>query len=183
MQKLEFAIRFLTVIALLGASLYFGISGYLSVDVKTFKAKADAARIEPFKVGNTEYNNTYEFLYEQNDDLIQKLFPYLKEIPESLALIITALAFGMLGGLARLIKQTTFDGLSLLQVKFLSLPVFGMLSGIFVLGITYVIPTILVEGDQKIRSETLIFLSLFAGLLCDKFYEWLNGIFENIFKN
>lgn len=163
-------------------SLYFGISGYLVVDLIALHDKAIESKIDTVKVGDTAYPNKYYLLYADDKVTIQNKFPYLKDTTESLALIITALAFGAIGGLTRILNQFTFENKPLDQIKVNSLILLGSLSGIFILGITYVIPTILVSGDQKIRPETLIFLSLFSGLFSEKFYSWLSQNFNTFFK-
>lgn len=173
---------YLFVLLFLFASLYYGISGYLSVDLKNLKEKAEASKVDSVTVGDTRYVNKYYFLYTHNTEIVEELFPYLKNVTEPLALIITAVAFGALGGVSRIFIEATFENVRLSEVKIFYLPILGMLCGIFVLGITYVIPTILAAGDQKVRPETLIFLALFAGASSKKFFAWLDSAFSSIFK-
>lgn len=167
------------ILAWLVISLYFGISGYLAVDLIHQSEKAEREKSKPFTVGVLEYSNEYIFSYE----MVIKIFPYLNKLTGSLALVMTAMAFGALGGVTRLLKQIAFEKLSTENVNFISIPLIGMLSGIFILGVAYVIPTILVAGDQRIRPETLLFLSLFSGLFSSRFYGWLSNNFNSIFKS
>jgi hypothetical protein len=177
------SLKGLVVLSWLLLSLYFGVSGYLTVDLLNLIDKAKQVKSEPIIVDETEYENRYAFLYAYNYENTIAIFPYLKKLPDSLALIITAMAFGALGGVTRILKQMAFENISIDSIKFISIPLVGMLSGIFILGVTYVIPTILVSGDQKIRPETLVFLSLFSGLFSKRFYDWLSTNFNSIFKN
>lgn len=175
--------RHLMLLTFLLVSLYFGISGYLSVDLKNLKEKAETAKVDSVTVGDTRYANKYYFLYIYNTENVEKLFPYLEGIPEAFALIITAVAFGALGGVSQIFIQAAFGGAALADIRILYLTIVGMLCGIFVLGITYVVPTIFASGDQKVRAETLIFLALFAGVYSEKFFGWLDIRFDSVFKS
>ncbi|GEM_PF-854307 len=180
-------IRVLIVVFWLIPSLYFGVGGYISIDLMDQKTKylispSDSLINVAIAGINMDFKNYEHFKYEVNYQSSKNYFPWIDDFSDTFSVLVTALSFGIIGGLTRLLKQICFDeDKSILTVKVLSIPLLGMLSGIIMLGFSYLLPTLIVSGDQSIRPTTLIFLTLFAGLFSRKFYAWLNRSFDKIF--
>ena len=164
------------------SGLYYGVGGYMSIVLLDQKEKAELGQDVGLKIDDTIYRNMDQYKWFHNKKQLETVFPWLIKVPQSLAIIIAALSFGILGGVTRLIKQIAFDdGVTLENIRAVSIPTLGMLSGIIMLGVTFIIPTVLTSGEQELRPTTLIFLTLFAGLFAKRFYEWLSTCFHIIF--
>jgi hypothetical protein len=168
----------------LALGLYYGISGYLAIDVNSNLKAVNELRGDTTSVviEDTKYKSPRQYSLIKDKEQIANTFPYLQGIPDNLCVVLAALSFGVLGSITLLFKELAFDtNVSIANSRIFSIPLLGMLSGLFILGLTYLIPTIFVSGDNAVRPEVLVFLSLFAGLFCGQFYEWLNGSFIRIF--
>jgi hypothetical protein len=178
-----------TIILLLWLSigLYFGIGGLsrAKLDETLEKLEEDKIELTKNKI-NVSYDGlTFETKYELNYYLeaesIETSFPWATRISSFMGLIFTSFSFGLIGSLISIIKEVVFQNLEINRTKYISYPLLGILTGLVVLGLSYLLPTILIENQNQLRPITLMFLSLFAGMFCEKFYEKLSVYFNNIF--
>ena len=178
------SILFLSICAL--SSLYFGIGGSLKTENYNEVGKNhnfnDTTQVTD--TDNVVYKNYAEMLLHHEDSQALNIFPWIIYLPDFVATIITACFFGMLGGVILVIKKIAIYNEAIESINFVSLPILGFFTGLVVLGINYIIPTILVSGDTKIRPITLLFLCLFAGMFSNDFYSFLaKAIHKKVFKN
>lgn len=168
------------------AGMYFSVSGYLAIELNASLQALKDAKTDTtvMKVGDVTYASMIQYNLIKDKNTLQETFPYLKGFPDTFCMIVSALSFGLLGSITLLFRELAFDSkVTIINARVFSIPFLGMLSGLFILGLTYLVPTILVSGEQNVRPEVLIFLSLFAGLFCNQFYEWLHESFDRIFPS
>ncbi len=114
----------------------------------------------------------------------ENIFPLVKIIPSFFGLILTAMCFGMIGSLISILLRIVGDQYTKPgEVKYISEPVLGLFTGLCVLGISYVLPTILVSKSDTLRPITLMFLALFFGIYSKNFFEKLASLFPKFFKS
>lgn len=131
-------------------------------DDMTFKSDADALKAKELKKAET-------------------FCGWIFKLPDPSATFITALCFGYLGGVLGVFKRTQMENLPL-DLNSTWRPMFSMLSGILVLGLTYILPTVLSSGQAEPRPMTLMFLCLFAGVYNTEFYAWVQSKITTVFK-
>ncbi len=167
--------------------LYFGLGGLTKarLDETLLNLEQDKEKLVKDTINITyddlDFSNQYEFQYYREAESVEKIFPWTMQLSSFFILIITALSYGLLGGVVSLIKEIVFDRKVANEQQVWSVPVLGLLTGITVLGISYLLPTVLVKNGGEIRPVTLMFLCLFGGMYSRNLYEKLNGYFNKIF--
>lgn len=162
---------------------FFGAGGYALIDLEIQKLEAEKNPADSVmrSVGKVTFKNKKLAQIYIQERSLKKMF-LLKDIPELILFLVTASCFGLLGGCVNLIKQMAFEDKKLIELKIVSIPILGLFCGLLILGISYLVPTLLVSGEIIVRPVSLIFLSLFAGLFSKKFHEWIHSKFSDFFK-
>jgi len=164
---------------------YFGIGGCLPEENRNEVSKThDFNDTRPVIIGKVSYRNAAEYLLAQENDRSAIIFPWVDALPSFVANVITACSFGMLGGIISIIKRVALLKENLSDINCFAIPVLGFFTGLVVLGLNYIIPTILVSGNTQIRPISLLFLCLFAGVYANEFYSFLTKtIGDKVFNN
>jgi hypothetical protein len=169
-------------------SLYFGIGGIISINLNEIeKQREQASQTDNVAVNYDGINfknkdELFSYLNIQKNQNISKFFWWVDDLTDFGALVVTACFFGMLGGVISVINNVAINDKKLEDLHYFSVPISGFLSGIVVLGITYLIPTILVQKSDNIRSMSLMFLCLFGGIKSKELYEKVDKYFNKLFK-
>lgn len=129
------------------------------------------------------YISVDHYSTSQEIDKTMDFFKFIDMFPSLLLLVITACSFGLLGGTIKIIRDTVFNSIPISETKYVLVPLLGLLSGLIIFALSYIIPIVLVSGENEVRKTTLMFLSLFAGIMVDKFYFWLETLFNKLFKS
>jgi len=162
-------------------SLYLGIGGCLKTENYNFVSGQynfnDTTKVIDIS-NDLPYSNYAELKLANEDNKSAKIFPFLSIIPGYMGLILTACFFGMLGGIISILKDIALENIKPEDTKYFSIPLLSFFTGLVILGINYIIPTILVIGENKIRPITLLFLSLFAGIYTRQFYQFISSIIK-----
>jgi hypothetical protein len=109
------------------------------------------------------------------------LFAWTYNLPASLPLFITAIAFGILGGIANVVYKAIGGEVQTTQRLVLK-PLFGGFIGLMILGISYVLPAVLTVNEDKVRPISLAFLCLYAGAFSNHVYLWLEDKIKSVFS-
>jgi len=174
--------------------LYFGIGGIVTIqlnDIKDDKHKlgiSDSSTVTNATDTNSVIYNDISFknkaaLKEYLNSLpaenFDKVYSFFDNIPDFMAQIITAFAFGLLGSIIRIILSVAYDKKRIQDVSHISQPLLGMLTGLVVMGVSYVIPTLLSKNSINVDPISLMFFSLFVGIYNKEFYDKLSSFFIN----
>ncbi|MCD6067902.1 MAG: hypothetical protein K0S33_2728 [Bacteroidetes bacterium] len=185
MKKKFPAIFSLTFFALV--SLYFGLGGALNTEIyNQISAKYDFKDTIKAKDFETKviYSNKAEMMLVKEYDKSKKIFPFIAALPDYIGYLLTACFFGMLGGIISILKGIALDKAKPEDSNYVSIPLLSFFTGLVILGLSYLVPTLLVEGSNKIKPITLLFFSLFAGMYSRHFYEFLTHVAQTkLFKN
>lgn len=171
-------------------ALYFGFSGLCALHLEEQIAKLDEKREELQKITmNLEIDdsppltNKYDYEYYMQVSRYDKIFPLVKSIPSFLGLILTAMFFSLLGAIVKIILGIVKNEYSVSNpIRYFSEPVLGFFTGICVLGISYVLPSIFAFNTGTTRPVTLMFFSLFCGIYARNFFDKLAELFSKFFK-
>lgn len=91
-------------------------------------------------------------------------------LPEKLIVLLSACFLGLLGMLLNTLKETVYDKKEIFPTEVLQRSLLGFLSGVLVVVLSYVIPSIITQTNElKIRTETLISFSLLVGIFFEPF--------------
>ncbi|MGX1930189.1 hypothetical protein [Flagellimonas sp. 2504JD4-2] len=166
-----------------GIALYFGIGGYVALDIED---KHKKAREQPEKIVDyhgIEFKN--EAIAQVHSDEVKAMGYFrilLNNLPTNLLYLFTAMAFGVLGVITRINKEIAMDKVLFKDIEVYFSPILGLMIGILILAISRIIPNLLVDGESNVEPLTLAFLSLIAGFSSKQFYEWLVKSTQSIFK-
>ncbi len=177
----------LTLWALLG--LFFGISGIsrvkLEEDLQALQAKKDELSKKQIKLelDGVPFTDEYSYEYYTTINPYVSLFPWFFKVPSIIGIISTAMSFGLLGAIGNIILLLTKKEITINEAKVWSNPILGIFIGIAVLGLSYILPNLLVVNSGTIRPFTLMFLAFFCGLFSQRFLEILSNFFSKFFKS
>lgn len=164
---------------------YFGSAGYtkLKIDELNNMGKS-SGQVKSVSIGKITFQNSYFMKAYLEEIKAIKYFPeFFLSIPNILVFLITACSFGVLGALTFLVKIIAIDGELLINLKVVSVPLLGALTGIIVLGLATTVPVLLISGESELKPLTLIFLCFFGGFYNSKFFNWLNDTIGNLFPS
>lgn len=108
---------------------------------------------------------------------------FITIVPYFALLFLGAGASGCLGSTARLIYDHVKGSESIGTAKFLSQPALGFFIGIMILAISFVIPTIFVQGESSLNFTSTILLGFFAGIFSDHFFNGIRKLVGNLIKS
>ncbi len=184
-----------TLVISISASLYFGVQGLLLLkyeeEFTTIKAIGENANFSDttkiIKYDKHIFPNQAEFeLYLKKETLERfTLWKSANGYPAYFLLIVTSCSFSLLGASVLMVRNLLAKTPLTLRESVLY-SILGLMTGIIILGIADIVPTILVEQtgvNGKIRPVTLVFLSFFGGLYIHRFYSWADSRFSVIFKS
>jgi len=191
-MRLPAILYYLFIGIVVSAGLYVGIGGMGRAQYKLeyqdllSRKPAPDDNIPVTAKGLTFKNQLERMRFDKADesDRFNSIFVGIDAIPDLIALILTACSFSMLGAVTNLVyllfigkRERSFRALA-------GSMILGALTGLFVVGLTYIIPTALVKlDDAQIRPISLMFTSLFAGFSFVRFYEKVSKYFEKIVGN
>jgi len=165
------------------ASLYFGTGGYNYITIRNELSKVETTNdtVRVVYRGITFSNKSYLDIYLE-EQANSSLYPLINTLPTSMLILITVFSFGILGSVTNLIKQIAIDGKKIEELKYISEPLLGMLTGLIIIGLSYLIPNTLAINDIELKPMSLLFLSLFSGYFSIRFYLFLAKVFDKLFK-
>jgi hypothetical protein len=175
------AILFATLLGI--ASGYFSAAGWVIANLDNeVSEKTDESGKKSGEVvyQGISFSSIYDARAAIDKDQITSLFKWTYNLPASLPLFITALSFGILGGIANVIYKAIGGEVQTNQRVVLK-PLFGGLIGLMVLGMTYVLPAVLTVDNSKVRPVSLAFLSMYAGAFSTHVYLWLEEKIKTLF--
>lgn len=175
------------------AGLYFGIASWTKINYDQLVAQAQEAQSkvncdDPNHTGYQDSDGieycTLEDVYAANQlTLMEQIhLDWIFYLPDPLPFILSAVAFGILGAMVRIIRTATslkdFPELhSLLQA-----PVLGGVTAIMLLGISYIFPYLFTDTNILLKPQVQPFLSLFAGVFSEHVQKWFQSVMEKNFK-
>jgi hypothetical protein len=98
-------------------------------------------------------------------------FPYIIDLPQSLSLMLAALAFGAVGGTIRAAYDCV-AGNALLTSRAYAIQGLGALTGIVILAFSYIVPTVFAESETVVRPIALLFFCILGGMFYDQIFAW-----------
>ena len=110
------------------------------------------------------------------------LITFITILPYFALLFLGAGASGSLGSTARVFYDQIKESKSISSAKYFSLPISGFFIGIMVLAISFVIPTVFVEGNTTLNFTSTVLISFFAGIFNDSFFEGFKKLTSNFFQ-
>lgn len=178
----------------IGGSLYFGVQGLLLLkyqeeylEIKAIGENANFSdKTKIVKYDEYIFPNQAEFELHLKKEALERftLWKSANGYPAYFLLIITSCSFSLLGASVLMVRKLLAK-IPLTPKESILYSILGIMTGIIILGIADIVPTILVENssaDGKIRPVTLVFLSFFGGLYIHRFYSWADSRFSVIFK-
>lgn len=171
-------------------SLYLGLSGLCAAYVDEEIAKLDPKMEELKKTPMNRtiddlppFTNAYDYQYYMTARPYMQVFPLMAAIPSFLGLVLTSMAFGVIGAVTRIVLGIIKGEYPAPEnIHYISQPFLGLFIGLCVLGIAYLIPSLLTFNTGSIRPITLMFFSLFCGIYSDQFFQKLSETFIKLFK-
>ena len=180
-------IAFLILTVWLLAGLYFGMGGISRISVDEVTESIDKQK-DALKKDTTDLvlngitiQNKYQLKYVLEYSNLENFFPWAIQLTTFSSFLVTSMSFGLLGAIINILIQIVTSNLKVEESNYISKPLLGLLTGIVVLGLSYLLPTLIVKGDAQIKPLSLMFLCLFCGIYSAKFYEKMSDSFDKLF--
>lgn len=183
-MKITPIINLFLLLSITGFCLVFGVVGFIAEDLK--EQIEHARTLKEDKViyhGQTYRNEEMASALLEFKTLKETFGNWVVDWPELGKLFITSLIFGALGGVTKTALLIIKKELLLSDINLLLYPFFGMLIGLLVLGLSYLVPIMLTSGFTEIRRTSLIFFCLFAGLFSEEFITGVKNQFVKVISS
>lgn len=162
-------------------ALYFGTGGYIILQNEQLYEKVKTLENKEVEYQGITFYNKETMNAAREQGLIICVYPYAMKIPSFLSFLFTAVSFGIIGALGKVINDTIQQKVKIKDTHNLILiPLQGGIIGIIILGISYTIPIILTNENVSLKPITIVFLSLFGGIFYLNFYDWFTHIINKI---
>jgi hypothetical protein len=183
MKVLTYIVTFVWLIL----GLYFGIAGWQGSKAlqKTAVAKsASSTNAQSYEFEGLNFKDEEslrEFLKERASS---RWFPWIFSVPQDITPLIAALAFGFLGGAARLLKILSIDSKDIPPAKLFSDPFFGAIIGLTMFFLSLLLPALFTSGTNPVRPEAIAGVSLLGGFFSEEAYAWVKKqVNEKVFSS
>ena len=166
--------------------LYIGTSGIMYSELE--EKEAQIHKTQPtgkvYHWDGQKFTSMEAIKHSMEYKRLCRLYWWIDNITDKVALILSSCALGALGGVIRIVRQVAFEqGVTVDNTKFISVPSLGALLGMVVLGLSYIVPSILTtDSNFELRDSTLMFLCLFVGIFSKRFMEYLDDQFNKRLK-
>src|SRR5258708_600591 len=110
-------------------------------------------------------------------------YPWTHDLPDLIILLLTCCAFSLVGSHILLLRTITSKKTNSEFPGHLAMILSGFLIGLVVLGLSVLLPRVLVNEGGTIQPSALMFLSLFGGIYSDALYSKLAKYVDKLFKN
>ncbi|MDN3689348.1 hypothetical protein [Cyclobacterium jeungdonense] len=162
-------------------ALYFGSGGYIILQNEQLYEKAQTLEKNEVVYKGVTFYNKETMIAAREQDLIIRVYPYAMKIPSFLSFLLTAVSFGIIGALGKVINDTLQKNVIFKETpNLLLVPIQGGIIGIIILGVSYAIPIILTNENVSLKPISIVFLSLFGGIFYMNFYEWFTSVIDRI---
>jgi hypothetical protein len=154
--------------------LYVSSAGWVKVDFEGFLKKnkeVPTTTKAPSELHGIAFKSDDAMKKAVEFEKAEKFCGWIFALPDVIALGVSALAFGFLGGILGIFKKLYYNK-ELYSERIFVYPFFTALSGLLVLGLAYVVPSVLTSSEVALRPVGLIFLCLLMGAFADEFFSW-----------
>ncbi|MGQ1788513.1 MULTISPECIES: hypothetical protein [unclassified Saccharicrinis] len=163
------------------AALYIGSGGYIILQNEQLYEKANTLEKKEVTYHGIKFYNKETMNAAREQELIISVYPYAMKIPSFLCFLLTAISFGIIGALGKVINDTIHKKTKFKDTpNLLLVPIQGGIIGIIILGISYTIPIILTNDNVSLKPITIVFLSLFGGIFYLNFYDWFAHMINKV---
>jgi hypothetical protein len=179
--------RYIVTIIILLLSLYGAVAGYVGAK----SLQQDAVRDSTTSKNTIEYHgNTFQsvkdlfaFIDHERD---RRFFGWIFTIPESIVLLVGALAAGLFGGALRVLILAKTSRPAFPQV--LGEPIVGLGIAVVLFLFSLTVPSVFSTGPilpspKMVRPETVLLFCACGGIFSENAYHWIEGLMNRYVFN
>lgn len=189
-EKIEFILIQVLIWVICLAAMYVGFGGLgnehynnkLTALITSGPAIGDTIKVE---AGSLKFKNEFEMKkYEiiKQQEKFMHFIPWMKNLPELIIHLLTCCSFSLLGSYILITRSLILNKQKVSIAKIPAITLSSFLTGLVVMGLSYLLPTVLINEGGKIRPDTLMFLSLFGGIFSNTLYKKLSKYADELFK-
>lgn len=171
----------LILLALSVGAAYVGVGTYLAVKaIETIDVTISSSGAAEYE--KIPFRDAGEVMRFRRQEKLGQSFPWAASMPVELLQFAMATAFGLLGGVAAVLKRIVMDKRPIGTTPFIGRPLFGMVVGLMLFALSYVIPSILTTGRSPLRAEAVLGFALLGGLFAEDTYLFVQKKTNQFFK-
>lgn len=111
-----------------------------------------------------------------------RFYPWMKDLPDLIILLLTCCAFSLIGSYIPVMRDIDSKESKIFLANHPTLILSSFLTGLVVMGLSFLLPRVLISEGGKVPPFTLMFFSLFAGIYSTVFYKKLSKYADKMFK-
>lgn len=162
-------------------ALYFGTGGFIILQNEQLYESSSVLEAKEVDYHGIKFLNKGILEAAIQQDHILTFYPYAKSIPSALSFIMTAISFGIIGSIGKMINDVVIGKKKLAEVEnLLLIPLHGGIIGLIILGISFAIPVLLTSDTESLKPISVVFLSLFGGIFYLQFYTWFSKAVDKV---
>jgi hypothetical protein len=119
----------------------------------------------------------------QQYERFMRFYPWMQDLPDLIILLLTCCAFSLIGSHILLLRTIGSKKTNSEFPGHVAAILSGFLIGLVVLGLSILLPRVLVSEGGTTQPYALMFLSLFGGIYSDALYNKLAKYVDKLFKN
>lgn len=151
--------------------LYVAVSSWLVIDLDAKIAADHIPATGSYYVGGIEFKSELAARTALTERSIGRYFGWIYALPLNLPILLAALSFGHLGGMAALLRELAND-LPVSCRRLICLPFFGAMVGLMVFGAATIAPQLVFNSAEGVRPLSLVFLCLLGGVFSEAVFKW-----------
>jgi len=172
------------------SAFYVGIGGLGNEDYNNKltalnNLKPESSDTISLRDGLVEYQNVLEMrrieIIEQYKKFI-RFYPWIEDFPDIIILLLTCCSFSLLGSYILIVRGFTLRKKKVDLAGHPTMILSSFLTGLVIMGLSYLLPLVLINEGGKVRPFTLMFLSLFGGMYSNTLYDKLSKYVGRMFK-
>lgn len=169
-------------VAWLLVGAYGGAAGWVRVEAdQTIEGQmGQDLQAGPVQCDGVQFATLLDCLQYEKTKQSETLFPWVFAVPSFFGLLLMAAGFGAVGSAGRLAREVADGQGSLLGA--LARPLSAAVTGVLVIGVMLLVPTLLIDTGDSLRPTAMLFLALLAGFFTTEVNEWLKKQLDKVFK-
>lgn len=162
-------------------ALYIGVSGWLVLDMEEAMAHPAEGGGGPYVLNGLSFGSETALQAFIAAKRIERFSPWAMELPPKLVVLLTAVAFGFVGGNAPNLRLLA-SGRRVTSTLIIYRPAFGAVVGLMIFAAATIAPTAVNASDDAVSPVWLVFLCLLCGAFSELAYGRLRQFTESVLK-
>ena len=166
--------------------LYFGVGAYLGAYLHVSSTSSEPTiKHSSSRViyQGVEFNSIEDVKEVLKREPVGIYFPWVFSLPFIATILILAFCSGAFGGIFRIFKELGIDKRNIAEIPVVYMSFCAGFTGLMVLGVSYLLPSMLTASKNTPWPISIMFLSIFGGFFPETTMKWLEKLSKKLFPS